>query len=166
MRKFNVANDFAGSLAAMSTTIKTLLGLSAATATLRRGRIVEIGVGPISSPVANDCNIIYQIQRFTAAGTSGASATPAWVGTQEAGSDTPVAGCVVGVNTYTVEPTYTANTRLWTKALNQHSGFIWYSPDEMGLPWPAVNANGLGCGSKCVTADFTGNVLWEVKHEE
>lgn len=164
-RKFNVASDFAGTLQALSTTNKTQLAGLAATATLRRGRIVEVALGPVSNPVSQDCNIIYTISRL-AVGTAGTSSsvTPAWVFTQEAGSDTPVSGSAWAAN-YTAEPT-TIGVRLWTKALNQHSGFVWYSPDEMGLPWPATNNNGVACQAKGATTDYTGTVLWEVKYEE
>lgn len=165
MRKFNVANDFTGStLTSLTSTNKTHLSGVAATTNLRRGRIVEIAVGPVSNPVTQDCNIVYAVQKCTAAGTSTA-VTPAWVLTQEAGSDAPVAGSVWGAQ-HSVEPTYTSGQRVWTKWLNQHSGFIWYSPDEMGLPWPAVNARGLGCVARGATSDYTGTVGWEVKFEE
>jgi len=108
--------------------------------------LVEIAVGPVSNPVTQDCNIFYAIQRSTTAGTAALNATPAWMGVQEAGSDTPVPGSTWGAQ-LSAEPTITSNSRIWTKALNQHSGFIWYSPDEMGLPWPAVSSIGL-------TSDF------------
>jgi hypothetical protein len=166
MRKFNAASDMnATALLAVTTGYKTHLIGYAATTNLRRGRTVEIAVGPVSNPVTQDCNILYAVQRSTTAGTSALAITPAWVGVQEAGSDTPVPGSVWG-NQLSAEPTITANSRLWTKALNQHSGFIWYSPDEMGLPWPAVNLNGLAYQTKGATSDYTGTVLWEAKFEE
>lgn len=162
MRKFNVASDFGGTLQALSTSYKTQLSGLAQTATLRRGRIVEIAIGPVSNPVAQDCNIIYAVQKQTATGTA-TTVTPIAMNPQEAGSDTPVAGSAWAAN-YTAEGTY-AN-RIWTKFLNQHSGFIWYSPDDMGLPWPATNNNGLACMAKGATSDYTGTVAWEVKFEE
>jgi hypothetical protein len=165
-RKFNVASDMAGTLQPQSTAYKTALSGTAATATLRRGKISEIAVGPVSNPVTQDCNIFYCVWRQTAADGTSTAATPnvVYVGAQEAGT-LPVPGSVWQAN-YTAEPTYAANGAVWTKALNQHSGFIWYAPDDMGLPWPATNANGLGCRSKGATSDYTGTVLWEVKFEE
>jgi hypothetical protein len=165
MRKFNVANDFTGStLTSLTSTNKTHLAGTATSAALRRGRIVEVAVGPVSNPVTQDCNIIYAIQRCTTPGT-GTAVTSVWVGTQEGGTDTPVPGSAWAAQ-HSAEPNYASAQRVWTKALNQHSGFIWYSPDEMGLPWPAVNQNGLGCVARGATSDYTGTVLWEVKFEE
>ena len=158
---FNVASDFAGTLQALSTTYKTNLAGWAQTATLRRGTLREIAIGPVSNPATQDCNIIYTIQRQTADGT-GTSVTPVFVPPIEAGTP-PAPGSAWKAN-YTAEGTY-AN-RLWTKALNQHSGFIWYAPDEIGLPWPAVNLNGVACMAKGATTDYTGTVLWEVKFDE
>lgn len=166
MRKFNAASDStATALLALTTGYKTHLCGYAATSTLRRGRTVEITVGPVANPVTQDCNIFYAISRSTSAGT-GTAVTAPWVGVQEAGSDTPVPGSTWAAQ-FSAEPTITSNTRIWTKALNQHSGFIWYSPDEMGLPWPAVNLNGLAYQCKSATSDGAGlTVLWEVKFEE
>lgn len=164
---FNVASDFSTSPdalpVALSTTFKTQLSGLAQTATLRRGKITELAIGPISNPVANDCNIIYAIQRQTANnGTPGGPVTPEFVPVLEAGS-APAAGSAWRTN-YTAEPTY-AN-RIFTKWLNQHSGFVWYAPDDIGLPWPATNNNGLACMAKGATADYTGTVGWEVKFDE
>ncbi len=160
---FNVASDFAGTLQALSTAYKSQMAGYAQTASLRRGALREITVGPVSNPATQDCNIIYTVQRITAdGGTSTGTPVPIYVPAIEAGTP-PAAGSLWKSN-YSSESTY-AN-RLWSKFLNQHSGFIWYAPDDVGLPWPAVNANGVVCMAKGATSDYTGTVAWEVKFEE
>lgn len=166
--RYNVSNlDWATSpdaaLQALSQAYKTQLSGLAKTANLRRGRLTEIAIGPYSNPATQDCNIVYRIQRQTADnGTAGGPVTPVNVDPTEGGT-LAAAGSSWKIN-YTAEPTY-ANA-LWTKSLNQHSGFIWYAPDEIGIPWPAVDSNGVACMARGATADFTGNVFWEVKFDE
>lgn len=161
---FHVASDYAGSAQALGASYKTIIAGLAATATLRRGKITEMAVGPISDPGATDCNIIYTVMRQTANDGTGTSATPNYYPALEAGTP-PAVGSTWKAN-YSGEPTITAGSNLWTKALNQHSAFIWYAPDELGLQWPAVNVNGLACLAKGASASYTGTVLWDVKFEE
>ena len=75
MARYHVDNRMAGSQQAVSTTYKTALAVTAATATLCRGRAVSFKIGPDGAPNATDCQIIYTVERQTAAGTSSA-ATP------------------------------------------------------------------------------------------
>jgi hypothetical protein len=164
---FNIANDFSTSpdavLVGLGTTYKTQLSGLAKTANLRRGKVTEISVGPVSNPAATDCNIVYRIQRQTGdGGVAGGPINPIFVPAIEGGT-VPTAGSSWKSN-YTSEPNY--NNPIWTKWLNQHSGFIWYAPDELGLPWAAVDSTGLAYMARGATSDYTGTVGWEVKFDE
>jgi hypothetical protein len=63
---------------------------------------------------------------------------------------------------YSTEPTYAS--AIWTQYLNQHSGFVWYAPDEIGLPWPATNNTGLAFSAS--SSNYTGTAVWGVDIEE
>jgi len=163
MDTYSQPSDAAGTLQGLATSYKTQLSAAASNTTrLCRGKIVEIGVGPFSNPAATDCNIVFCVQRMTAAGT-GSAVTPVPVKPAESGSS-PAAVSTWLAN-MTVEGTY-ANS-IWRRPLNQHSGFHWYAPDDLGLPWPAINGAGLACTAK--GADAAANaltVLWDVKFNE
>ena len=137
MGMYSTNNRLAGSQQNLSTSFKSLVGLNAATASLRRGRLWEIEVGTDAAPNATDCPVTWDIARQTAAGT-GTSATPLALNPADAASDT-----VATVN-YTAEPTVTAASTLLALALNQRASQRWvaFSPDQ-ALVWPATNLAGL-----------------------
>jgi len=160
--QFAAQSDSVGTPQTVTTSYKTQMSGVAQTATLRRGRVIELKMGPLSDPSSTDCNILYAIQRQTAAGTGGSTVTPNFAETWEAGT-APSAGSLWGAN-YTAEGTY--GTRIWSMFMNQHSGMIWYSPDDIGLPWPAVNNNGLAFMTKGSSASYSGTSGWDVKFTE
>ncbi len=53
----------------ISSSYKTGLNLTAATATLRRAFIYEFGVGASAVPNATDCEIVWNMARCTSIGT-------------------------------------------------------------------------------------------------
>jgi len=135
MARYHVDNRFAGTQQAITTTYKTQVTITALTATLCRGRAVALAYGPDSVPNATDCNIVYTIQRQTAAGTATA-ATPNPLVPADVASRS---GAFVN---YTAEGTYTLP--IFSRALNQRASQQWAAQDnDAMLLWPATNIVGL-----------------------
>lgn len=137
MALYSANNRLAGTQQALTTTFKTQMSLTAATATLRRAWIYEWEVGADGAPNATDCAIVYDWSRQTAAGTS-TSATP-----NPLDSADTAAGTVATVN-FTAEGTITAASSLMSVALNQRNSQRWIARDEKSaLIIPATNAAGI-----------------------
>jgi hypothetical protein len=148
--------------AVITTTYKTQLTIVAATATLCRGRIVGISIGPYGPPSTTDCNVIYSVQRITAAGTAGT----AIVGQPIVPGD--VASRSTGGANNSAEPTFASNPQVWGRALNQRSSMQWVGQDtDANLLWPATNASGLAGTSLCATSTaYTGPVFYAFDYED
>ena len=156
MARYHVDNRMAGSQQAVSTTYKTAVAVTAATATLCRGRAVSFKIGPDGAPNATDCQIIYTVERQTAAGTSSA-ATPNPINPADVASRSVAAVNFTGEGTYTLP--------IWTMPLNQRASAIWNAQDtDAMLQWPATNLNGLAALSLSPT--YTGNILWGFDYED
>lgn len=158
MALYNVNNRMAGTQQAMTTTFKTVVGLNAATATLKRGRVWELNFGADGAPNATDCQIVYDVSRMTAAGT-GTAATP----TPDNPAD--VASGIVATVNYTAEPTVTAASSLFSIALNQRASQCWraMSADQC-LVIPATNLAGLVL--RALSPTYAANVLGHTVHED
>ncbi len=142
----------------LGTSFKTIVGLAAATASLRRGYCMEIAFGADGAPNATDCQIVYDVARQTAAGT-GVTSVP----TPRDPNDQ--AAVTVALINCTVEPTITAASTLWAKALNQRASQIWYAKDKLNaLIWPATNLNGIAV--RALSPTYAAPVLVETVHEE
>ena len=157
MARYSTNNRLAGTQQAVSTTFKTQMALTAATATLCRGQIVEVAYGADGAPNATDCNIVYDISRQTAAGTSTA-ATP--------NPDNPadVASRTVGSVNFTAEGTITAASTVFTRTLNQRASQQWYANPGSELVWPATNLAGLAV--RALSPTYAANILVETKHDD
>lgn len=135
MAGYAASNLLAGTQQAMTTSLKTLINLSAATAALRRQRIVEFIFG--TDGTAADNAMVCSVDRSTAIGT-GTSATPNPLDAADGAM-----GGVATVN-HTVEPTIaslTARVEGW--AFNQRATQRWVAFPGKELIIPATNANGL-----------------------
>lgn len=156
MARYHVDNRFAGSQQVMATAYKTGVAVTSVTATLRRGRAMEIGVGADGQPNATDCQIVWTIQRQTAAGTSTA-ATPNPKFPADAASS------MVGAVNFTAEGTYTLP--IWSKSLNQRASYTWQTdnPDAM-LLWPATNLAGLAL--MALSPTYAANFLTGLDYED
>ena len=120
-------------------TNKTLLTLiSASTA---RPQLMELIVGCGATPA--DLMTIFQLERFTAAGTEGSGFTPL-----ACDSSAPAALADYGVGVFSAEPTYTASAILMLFALHQRGQFRWVAAPGRGLIAPATAANGIGLQSQ------------------
>ncbi len=157
MARYSTNNRLAGTQQAVSTTFKTQLALTAATATLCRGQIVEVSYGADGAPNATDCNIVYDISRQTAVGTSTA-ATP--LGTNPA----DVASRTVAAVNFTAEGTITAASTIFTRTLNQRASQQWYANPGSELVWPATNLAGLAV--RALSPTYASNILVETKHDD
>lgn len=151
-------NRLAGTQQNLTTTFKTIVALTAATATLRRGKLMELAFGADGAPNATDCQIVYDVSRQTGAGTSTA-ATP------NPKDPADVAAGTVGAVNFTAEGTITAASSLFSKALNQRASQIWSARDEANaLIWPATNLAGLA--ARALSPTYGAPVLIETVHLE
>lgn len=157
MARYHFDNRFAGSQQPMSSAYKTACAVWSSTATqARRGRCVGITVGADGAPNATDCQIIWQVQRQTADGTSTA-ATPNPI----VPADT--ASLQVAHVNYTAEGTYTLP--VWGRPLNQRASMQWMAPDlDAAILWPATNLAGLAF--MALSPTYTGNFLIVVEYED
>lgn len=152
MALYSVNNRLAGTQQNLSTSFKTLLSLTAATATLRRARIFEWEVGTDGLPNATDCAVVWDWSRQTAAGTS-TSATPNAMDPADTAS-----GTVASVN-FTAEGTITAASSLMSVALNQRNSQRWIARDDTSaMVIPATNLAGIACRALSTTFASTGLV--------
>lgn len=142
----------------MTTTAKTMIELSAVTATLKRGRLWEYKVGLDGAPNATDCAYVVDVVRITAVGT-GVASTPNALNPADA-----VSGHLNKIND-TVEPTVTANSQVDMLALNQRASQRWvaFGPDEC-LVWPATNVNGLAI--RFLSPTYASTAAVDVKYED
>jgi|SRR5208283_1878212 len=144
-----------GTEQAITTTYKSQVSVTAATAgPVTRGRLTDVHVGPSGPPNATDCSIVYDISRCTTLGT-GTAGTPVPI-------DNSAACATVGTTCFTVEPTITANSSLWSLPLNQRSSIRIFF--DQPLTWPAVNLNGLIV--RALSATTTGTVGVQVYFDE
>lgn len=146
MARYSVNNTLAGSEQNLATTFKTLVVVTAATGatTLRRGWIDEVIVGADGAAVSTDCQIAWNAQVQTAAGTVTA-ATP---------QPTPDGADAAALLTYgvnaTAEGTYTAASSLLALTTNQRQSQRIAYPDFRLTPLiiPAVNLKGIALLAK------------------
>src|SRR4051812_4775147 len=130
----------------MTTTFKSVTGIAAATATLRRAFIYEFDVGASAVPNATDCEIVWDLSAQTAAGTP-VVMTPVSLDQADAAT-----GTVAGGN-HSAEPTITATSSRWALAANQRGTYRWVvapgGPGEIVVP--ATNLAGYALRAKSTT---------------
>jgi len=156
MPSYNSNNLLVGTQQALSTAYKTLLALTAATATLTSAEVFEFGVGTDGTPAENV--VQYDISRQTAAGTSTA-VTPVALNSAKGAART------VGSANFTAEGTITATSSVWAMPLNQRASFRWIARgDDDRLIIPATNLAGFALRAK--SPAYTGTAVGEMKHSE
>ena len=150
MANYAANNSPVASQQALTTTFKTLVVLTASNGTaLRRGQLYELDWGQSAAPNATDCDIVYDVSRQTAAGTVSAM-VPLPIDPADAAALT-----VCGVNA-TVEGTITANSSVWSKAVNQRNSASWQAAPGGELVWPATNLAGLAM--RALSPTYVGTV--------
>lgn len=149
MALYSTSNKLAGTQQNLAVSPgKTLLNLTAATATLRRGWIFEWEVGADGAPNATDCAITWEFIRNTTLGT-GTTLTPSPLDSADS------AAGIVATGNQTVEPSL--GVSLMAVALNQRNSQRWIARDEKSaLIIPATNLNGIGCRAYSTTYASTG----------
>lgn len=129
----------------LTTTRKTVLGLTQPATATALGKVHRIHLGSVGTPT--DASIEWQIQRTSAAGTS-TSVTP--VDEDDSGSSPTI----LAKSAHSVEPTYVASTVLFDEGINQRSAFtIMLAPEHY---WRMQVTNNRGIGVGALHASFTG----------
>lgn len=161
MAQYSISNTQAGTQQVMTSAYKTIVALTAATATLRRAFIYDIVAGTDGTPSGNDGPVVYQWSRQTAAGTS-TSATPNPLDAADS-----AAGTVASVN-FTAEGTITASSELLTMTLNQRNTQRWIARDDKSrLVVPATNLAGIaGRAKSTVVSGYASTVIVEQMFDE
>jgi hypothetical protein len=157
MAIYAVSNQLGGTPQNLSSSYKTILGVTAATGatTLRRGWLYEFEIGADAAPNSTDCPISWDVSVQTAAGTS-TSVTPNPV---DVGGGDAAALLTYAAN-YTAEPTITANSSLFYLGLNQRASQRWIARDEKSaIVIPAVNLKGVACRAK--SPNYASTVGWQ-----
>lgn len=133
MAKYSANNTLGGSLQNLTSSYKTLLALTAATATLRRAWINDVTFGTNGTPA--DQAMQYDISAQTAAGTS-TSVTPQLEDQADAAAGT------VGSANFTAEGTITSASSRLNIAANARATVRWVAAPGQEIVIPAVNLSG------------------------
>jgi hypothetical protein len=153
MALYSVGSATAGTPQAMTTTLKTLAALTAATGatTLRKGWIYDVLFGTDGTPADNA--MTFQIDRQSSVGT-GTSATPIALDNGDA------AALLVATVNHTIEPTVTANSALLSVGINQRASYRWVAAPGGEIVVPATNVTGVGLRAKspAYTGTATGHI--------
>ena len=156
MAAYSANNLLGGTQQAISTAYKTLLALTAATATLTSAEVTEFSVGTDGSPPADNV-IQWDVSRQTAAGTSTAVTPNRLNGAKRA------AGTVASAN-FTAEGTITAASSLWALPINQRASFRWVAVPGSELIIPATDLAGFALRAK--SPAYTGTAVADMGFTE
>jgi hypothetical protein len=155
MARYNVNNQLGGTAQALSTSYKTIVAATAATATLTSAKVYEIGIGQDGTLNATDCQVVWDLSRQTAAGTSTAVTPVALDGSARA------AGTVGSAN-FTAEGTITASSAVWDRSINQRGVWQWQAADEGAMfIIPATNLAGFALRAK--SSNYASTAVGELK---
>jgi hypothetical protein len=146
------SSNYMGTPAATTTSSKTQVGITAATATLRRHSINEIIVGPDGAPNATDGSVAWSVERCTTVGTAGATVTPKPLNPADAACD------AVASVMHSIEGTIAASyaDALLTMPINQRASQRWIAAPGSELIIPATNVNGIAVRAKSATLIAVG----------
>lgn len=155
MSRFASNNDLGGTKQALAATYKTIIALTAATATLTMAVLYDMTVATNGVPADNALE--WDVSRTTVAGTGTiVVANPLQPAHR-------VAGTVATAN-YTIEPTVTAASSLLQFGMNQRASYRWVAAPGSEMIVPATNAFGLVVRAK--SAAYTSTVTASLLHEE
>lgn len=153
MANYEVNNAQGGTAQAVSSSYKTLVQVSAATATLTNAKIYDVMFGTLGTPA--DQSYQFDMSRSTTI-TTGTTAAPIPLdpSARAAGS--------VGTVNFTAEPTVTATSSLFNLGVNQRASYRWVAAPGSELVVPAINVNGIVLRVQSIsggTATATGSVF-------
>ena len=155
MAGYGANNLLGGVQQNLSTAPKSLLILTAATATLRRAFIYDVMFGCDGTPA--DGAATYDASRQTAAGTATAI-TPTADDPADAASDT------VGAANATAEGTITANSQALAIPANTRATVRWVASEKRELVIPATNLAGFAF--RAHATGYTSTAIAQVKYRE
>ena len=155
MARYASSNSLGGTQQAMAVAYKTLVALTAATATLTNGKLYDILVGTSGLPADNYME--FDLSRQTAAGTSSAIIPNALDGAIRA------AGTVGSAN-FTAEGTITALSSLFYVGVNQRASYRWVAAPGSEFIIPATNLAGVALRAR--SGGYTGFATGQLLHEE
>lgn len=135
----------AGTIATTSASFQTMVSVTAATASLHRGKMYDLLLGTSGTPADNA--MTFDVSRQTTLGT-GTAKVPAPLDPADTASAT------VGTVNYTIEPTITAATNLLNVGVNQRASYRWVAAPGSEFVWPATNVNGLAV--RVLSGGYTG----------
>lgn len=158
MAQYGTNNLQGGSPQTLTATAKSILGLAAATATLRRAFITEFKMGAAQIPALQDCEIVWDLVRVSTAFNGATAVTPSPLDSVDA-----AAGTVASANPTGAEPTTGAS--LDVIALNQRNSQQWIARDDKSrLVIPATNLAGIVMRAK--STNYANIVLASMKFDE
>lgn len=159
MAKFqtNTRNATTPALTNITTTPKTMIEMTALTASLCRGQIYEANVGADGQPNSTDCEILYDWSRCTVSGT-GVASTPVALNPADVVTR---AQCKINL---TAEGTATANSSLLFLCLNQRASQRWIAAPGSELVWPATNGNGIQ--ARAYSPTYAANVAFNELYDD
>lgn len=155
MARYAIHNRLGGTQQSLSTSFKTIVAATAATATLTSAKIYEVAIGQDGTLNATDCQVVWDLSRQTAAGTSTAvTPTPLDGSTRAAGT--------VGSANFTAEGTITAASSVFTQSVNQRGTWRWQAADEGAMfVIPATNLSGFAL--RALSPTYVSTAVGEVK---
>jgi hypothetical protein len=163
MANFQTTNLLGTAPTSMTSTPQTQLALTAATATLTQGCLIDMSIGQNGAPSTTDGDVVWQIASCTTAGTAGSNPLP-----KPTQPGWRAAGTVAGVN-HSASPTgfNTAANLLYGIPINQRASYRWMPVPGSELYWPATNVNGLAISaSSPVASSYSSTVIVTVTHTE
>lgn len=157
MGMYSIDTQMGGTEQNLTTTLKTLALVSAATATLKRHKIMEFAFGASGLPNATDCAIVYVVRRSSGSIGTGTTATPSPFDPADVAS-----GAVCRIN-LTAEP-MTPGVDLLSFALNQRASQRWACTPGQELVVPAVDLNAVEITAKSTT--YTSTATATIIHQD
>jgi hypothetical protein len=163
MANFDASN--AGGTAPVSATsaVNTQLSLTAATATLTQGCLIDVSFSQNGAPSTTDGPVVWRIDACTTVGTAGSNPTPR--PTQPGWRAT---GAVCGVN-HSANPTgvNTVAAQYYVIGINQRASYRWMPVPGSEIYWPATNLNGIAISSSSpVASSYASTTLASVTYTE
>lgn len=140
----------AGQQATLTTTAKTFASLTQPGTLMRRAKIFDINVSQGAAPASTDTNIVFQLERYTTAGTSTALSPVA-----NDPADTVASTNIGGVN-HTIEPTGKSGFWLFQIMLNQRAPYRWQTYLGSGAELVLAATASAGGGFETYSAGYTG----------
>ena len=136
-------------------TYKTIVAATAATATLTSAKVYEIGIGQDGTLNATDCQVVWDVSKQTAAGTSTA-VTPVALDNSLRAAGT------VGSANFSVEGTITPNSSVWSRPINQRGVWQWMAGEE-GAMLIIPNVNLAGFALRAKSSNYASSTDGEMK---